>query len=214
MTSTQVSDEPVKTRILLYCSEKFFEEGFAKISMDEIAANLGMSKKTLYKFFQGKEELVVQIMERTMGEGALRVRTIIESKDSFIEKVNSLMIFLGQLTCKFGKQFQQDIQRHIPDLWRRVEEFRGQMLLTNLARLLQQGLEEGSVRQGVNPTMFLLAYRASLDAVVTPAVLINQPFSAPEAIQGIMSIFFHGVLTNEASAKLMQLRQSLHSQPV
>ncbi len=51
-------DIEIKDRILSRAEEMFLKFGYSKVTMDEIAANIGMSKKTLYKFFPSKEELV------------------------------------------------------------------------------------------------------------------------------------------------------------
>ena len=51
-----------KTRILKYCSDLFLKEGFYKISMDSISIGLRISKKTLYKHFKSKDELVSSVI--------------------------------------------------------------------------------------------------------------------------------------------------------
>ena len=43
-----------KLKIINYAQDRFFKEGFYKITMDEISKELGMSKSTLYKYFPSK----------------------------------------------------------------------------------------------------------------------------------------------------------------
>jgi len=62
-----------KDKIIELGEEKFFREGFYKTRMDDVAAELQMSKKTLYKFFPTKEDLVLTIMKHFMN----RMRSII-----------------------------------------------------------------------------------------------------------------------------------------
>ena len=54
----------LKDRILTRAEEMFLKSGYSKVTMDEIASNLGMSKKTLYKYFSSKEELVKEIISK------------------------------------------------------------------------------------------------------------------------------------------------------
>ena len=68
-------DEITKEKIFSVCEERFFREGFASVSVDEISTNLAMSKKTFYKHFASKEDLVQQIMERFMGTVRSHVHT-------------------------------------------------------------------------------------------------------------------------------------------
>jgi len=61
-----VQDSAERLRILEHSMEKFKSVGFIKISMDEIASDLKMSKKTIYKYFHSKEELVEKSLETLM----------------------------------------------------------------------------------------------------------------------------------------------------
>ncbi|MFM7339105.1 MAG: TetR/AcrR family transcriptional regulator, partial [Bacteroidota bacterium] len=56
-------DESVKDRLLTTAMQEFMQYGFSRISMDDLAVKLGMSKKTLYKHFPSKEELVRGVLE-------------------------------------------------------------------------------------------------------------------------------------------------------
>ena len=202
------NDEIVKDRIIAVARERFFEEGFSKISVDELTSALSMSKKTFYQIFESKEDLVTQIMERMMGEVRANVERITTGDQSFVQKLYGLMTFLGMQVSKLGKPFQQDLQRHLPGLWIRIEEFRRERIIENFTRLIEQGMNEGLIRKDVNKRIFLLAFLGAIENIVRPSVLTHESFSAGEAVQGIMGIFFKGIMTAEASGELDKLQQN------
>ena len=146
-----------KEKIISLATERFLREGFARISVDEISTDLVMSKKTFYKIFSSKEDLINQIMDRMMAEARGRLAHIVDSNKNFIEKLNDLMTFLGHQASRFSKAFQQDVQRHAPDIWNRMQEFRRQRIMSHFAHLLEQGVNDQTV--------------VALNAMVNPAVL-------------------------------------------
>jgi len=55
-----------QNKIIELTEEKFFRDGFYKTTMDEVASELKMSKKTIYKFFPSKDDLVTAIARHFM----------------------------------------------------------------------------------------------------------------------------------------------------
>jgi hypothetical protein len=76
------------------------------------------------------------------------------------------------------------------------------------SNLLDQGMREGYIRKGINKEVFLQSYLAAVEAIVTPSVLMYQSYSAGEAIQNILEIFFRGVLTEDATRELARFQKS------
>ena len=200
--------EPVKERILTFASERFFQEGFSKVSVDDLASELVISKKTFYRFFGSKEDLLIQIMDRLVAGVRARFIKILDSDRDFVEKLAEVMTFLGQEVGRLGKPLQADLQRHAPDVWKRIENFRRERITQNFSLLLEQGMEEGFVRKDVNKKIALLSFLGAVENIIRPSVLVNESFSAREALQGIMAIFFHGILTEEAESKLNDIQDN------
>jgi len=201
------AEEESKERILEFSRTKFFQEGFARITIEELSADIGISKKTFYKFFESKEDLLSAIITRTMTEIGGRVAAVIESEKPFVEKLNDVMAVLGTLVSRIGRPFQVDLQRAFPAQWKRVVDFRRVTLTTNFERLIGQGVHEGCVLSDVNNRLFMLAYLSSIEGICRPDVLAGESFSMQEAIRGIMSLFFFGILSPDASEQLRTLQQ-------
>jgi AcrR family transcriptional regulator len=58
----------IKKRIMHAAGQKFIQYGFSKVTMEEIAEELGMSKKTLYQHFESKNELLKDLVKHVMTE--------------------------------------------------------------------------------------------------------------------------------------------------
>ena len=203
-------DEITKEKIFSACQDRFVREGFASISVDEIATDLAMSKKTFYKHFASKEDLVQQIMERFMGTIRSHVEHTLLSDKSAIEKLSEVFTMIATNASRLAPAFGRDIQRRLPHLWKHIEDFRRQRISDVFTRLNRQGVEEGTMRAEMNERLFLMCILAAIDRIMQPEVLANESFSVGGAIQEIIGIFFKGALTQKGREQFEQFQHTQH----
>lgn len=188
----------IKEKILVHARERFFREGFAKISVDEITSELSMSKKTFYQGFASKDDLVEELMQRHLAGVNASMDHILAQTTDFVHKFHEFISYVAGMLGMIAKTFLSDLERHMPHLWKRIEEFRRERLSKSLTLLLEQGMREGYIRKEVNIRVFQLALIASVERIIQPHLLSNESFSAKEALQAIMDVFFQGIFTEAA----------------
>jgi len=203
-----------KERIIAAARERFLREGFSKVSIDELAADLAISKKTFYKFFENKDDLLGQIVERILRDMNAGFTAIITSDASFVQKLDQTMAFVGRQVGRLARPFLQDLQRYAPHYWQRVQHFRRQRMAVNIGALFDQGITGGYIREDINPRVLLMAFVGTVESVINPAVLSQESFSSDQAMRSILRIFFHGLLTEDASRELISLQQNQTSQSI
>ena len=212
MSTAEVSSSP-GPRILAYVEQRMSSQGVRGLSVEEISAALGMSKKTFYKTFPTKEAMLEELIGRIVGELAGRIDGIAQSPWSFVQKIDGLMTMLGTVYPRMAILLSEDLYRSAPAVWSRVEEFRHRKIQTVFSALVDQGIAEGSIGRDVNRTVFLLSYLAAIRAVINPRVLVEHPFSAFDAVEQIVRIFFAGIMTEEGRSAFEELhtKQQSHS---
>jgi AcrR family transcriptional regulator len=181
-------------------------EGFSRVTLGEIASGLGISKKTFYKHFRSKDELLLVVTERLLEGVRAQFRSIVEGDASFLVKLEMLVTFLGQRLSLLSRPMLRDLQRHAPGVWERLQQFRRERISNDFKGLLLRGVAEGYVRPDVDIDLFLLAFIGAVEAVVNPAVLSEQTMSVQDVIRSIISLFFRGVLTPGAGEEFARLR--------
>jgi len=204
--------DSTKERILSAVEKRVLGDGYARLSVDDLTASMGMSKKTFYKVFESKEDMIRQLMDRMMGEVGGTIDKILTARQGFIEKMHALMAYLGTLSQRVDILLAKDVHRQMPELWERIEEFRRRKIHDNLSRLIVQGVQEGYIRQDVNQRIFVLAYAAAIQAVIRPSVLSEESFSASEAMREIVRVFFIGIMTDEGRRVFEQLKNQALTQ--
>jgi len=190
--STENNPELIK--ILNYASEKFMREGFYKSSMDSLAAELQISKKTIYKYFSSKDELVEAIAFAFMKETGDKIISVTQIEDDSLSKAIRLFQILGVATTKLGDKWVKDIRIHMPELWKKIDEFRTKKAYSVLGNIIQQGQTEGMIID--KPVELIIhLFVSSLRSIVNPDFLYYQKMNYKEAIQHTFEILFNGILT-------------------
>lgn len=192
------TDLELRARILFFARDRFMQMGFSKVTLDEIAADLGISKKTLYKFFPSKEELLKAAVFATMKGIEQSVERIASSNKPFAEKLAEIMVVFGRNFGKIGKTMQTDMPKYVPELWKEIEKFRREKIITKLAVMIKRAREEKIFREDVNEDVLIHMLINSIQGILNPEVLSQNSFSAPDAFRTIFKVLFEGTLTDEA----------------
>jgi AcrR family transcriptional regulator len=190
------NDQVTKEKILEIARQKFFQDGFVKTSIDEIAREYHISKKTIYKHFKSKDDLLTGVVKDFTGRVTNSIIEIMKSKKNSIEKLIDVLNLIQNSIRQFSLRYIDDIQKHKPKLWNYIEKFRKE----NLEKIVYQTIEEGK-KEGlfndVNPDIVFRIFYGAVRNVISPDFLITSPISRDEAIDETFEILLNGVLTNE-----------------
>jgi AcrR family transcriptional regulator len=197
-----MTDLSEKEHIAEHAEKRYLEAGISKVSVDEIAAELRLSKKTLYKFFPSKEELLGTVVRLMVGRVEKQVAALVASDKPFEQKMTNLLVIVGRMLGRMSRQFVKDMQRFAPELWREIETFRRERVLSHLNAMFTQAKEERIFRQDVDTELFYLVFITAVESIVNPQTLSEHSFSAKEAFNGILRLLIEGAITDEARTRI------------
>ncbi len=192
------TDTEIRERIISFAREHFMHEGFSKVTLDEIAAELGMSKKTLYKYFEDKEDLLRAGIEENLRKIALEIDAIAASECPFAEKLARVMMLIGKQMSRLSRGAMLDMQKFTPELWKKIESFRREQIFNKIGKMIAQAREEKIFRAHVNEQVLTLMIINCIQGILNPEVLSQNSFSAEEAFRIIFRTIFEGALTDDA----------------
>ena len=185
-----------KNKIIELTEDKFFCDGFYKTTMDEIATELRMSKKTIYKFFPSKEDLVMAIAKHFMNKMKGKILPALNSDKNAVEKLGELIKILAGASEKISNKRMEEMKRHYPTLWDEIDSFRTQMMFGNITKVIDQGKKEGLfIDYPTNIVMNILV--ASVRNIVNPDFILNNNFSIIEAARCAFKIIIGGIVTEK-----------------
>ncbi len=198
-----------QTKIIDFCKDYFLENGFYKTTMDEIAAQLRMSKKTIYKYYSTKEDLVKETIIKFLEFHKKNIEQIINENSNAVIKLNELFNYIGKMIAKINEKFIRDIQTQMPDLWKDIDAFRTKMMTINIGKIIEQGKKEGvfiDKTSAIITGVFISAVRG----VINPEFIMANKFSIKMALEETIEIIINGI-TTEKGKKAFQLLKSEQS---
>lgn len=185
-----------KEKISNYSQDVFFKSGFYKITMDEIAKGLRISKKTIYKYFPSKNNLLENIVKSFLQSTKSRILKNIDEQENAILKIKALSELFAELSLKMNKKMLYDLQIHMPELWKLVESFREKLIRNIWEDIINQGKKEGYIVEKPNDIIinFILS---SIRSIINPTFLVNHNYSMNEAFKITFDLLIQGLLTKE-----------------
>lgn len=189
-----MSNNQLEQRILDVAEEKLFNFGYRGMNLDDIASEIGISKKTLYKYFSGKREIAEEIINRMFRTVEIRMKNIFIYNLRPEDKLKQAFFVISDTLTKIKGPFMSDLKKYLPDLWKKIDDFRTNKANLHLKSLIIEGIEQGDFRQDINPDIAINAYLSLIGSILKPDVLTHSSFSSSEAVENIMKIFLEGIV--------------------
>ena len=195
-----------KEKILYFTHAKFITEGFYKTTMDEIARDLQMSKKTIYKHFDSKEELLENVCGMRMNLMEEFLDEVAESDDDAITKFLKIIHKQKSMSMNCSPVWFRDLEVHAPHLSKEFAKVRQEKVTMIMSKLLEQGKKE-KVVEHVPVDIIITALNGAIEAVTHADFVLNSKYSFHEAMRITAEIFFNGFLTELGKEKFSNTKK-------
>jgi TetR/AcrR family transcriptional regulator, cholesterol catabolism regulator len=192
-----------KERILVKSHELFNRYGIRSVSMDDIAAHLGMSKKTLYQYYTDKDDLVNAVFDTVLITNKSQCTECIRKGENAIHEVFLSFDMVEEMLKNMNPSVMFDMQKYHPSAFRKFEEFRNGFLYKVIRANLERGIREDLYREDID-TDILSRYRLhsvllSFNQEVFPSNKNNLAYIE----QQLLESFLYGLATPKGQ-KLIQ----------
>ena len=197
-----------KSKILNESTRIFLRDGFYKTPMDEIAKELKISKKTIYKYFDSKDTLVKDVVLNFLNLNKNNISQILDRNDDAIKKAFNLFQYFGQLLVKINNKWIQDIQNHYRYLWKGIDDFRTEMMLANISKLIEQGKKEGFIVD--YPTnIIVMFFISSIRGIINPDFIVEHKLDPATVLNPTIKLLMNAILTNKGKELFNKLQPEL-----
>ena len=202
LTSIPASPTSPRQRIVGAARNHFFARGLRAVTMDELAEELGMSKKTLYANFPSKSELVRAVLvEKFRAADADFEKISSVASADFPRALHALLAAVQKHTEEIQPPFLRDIRREAPEVFELVEERRRKTIRRHFGRLLAAGRKAGLIRKDIPARLVMEILLGAVRSVANPARLIDLGLTPKACIAAIITVILEGVLAREAKGK-------------
>lgn len=200
MTPSATSHESTaetRLRIVTTALDRFLSAGFSVVTMDDIARDLGMSKKTLYEFFPGKKELLRETTLFRNRECQREMDAITAEKLDFFESARKTFGYISRMYARLTPAYLTDIRRNAPEVWAEIQEFRRVRVRRHMLTLLDQGVDQGVLRKDLDRETLVRLYLTMTSALLNPELSGWEPGEqiAP-VFDTFVRVYFEGLITD------------------
>jgi AcrR family transcriptional regulator len=191
--------------IILETSQRlFFEKGYKKVTVDEIAASISISKKTIYKYFSGKREILEETFEFYRENISKDINAILNMADlSFPEKLKKVLSTIGIHMGGMNSLLVRDIQEYVPELWEKINNYKHEAAYLRFNKLIEEGKRKGHIKSEVNRSVVVALYASAIENLLDPSFikcfpeeLKSEIHQLPiEVFENAIKIIYEGILT-------------------
>ena len=189
-------------RIVTAARRHFFAHGFRSVTMDDLAEELGMSKKTLYAAFPSKLDLLRAVLldkfrsvqadlERVTGGASADVRVTLQR----------LLAAMQQHTEEIQPPFVRDIRRETPAMFQLVQSRRRDLIQRYFGRLFEDGRKAGIIRKDMPTRLMIEILIGATEAIMNPPKIAELGLTPTTGYMSIMTVIFEGLLTTKGRSR-------------
>ncbi|MCU0446480.1 MAG: TetR/AcrR family transcriptional regulator [Microscillaceae bacterium] len=189
--------EEVSEKILQVAEDLFSKYGIRSVSMDDIARELGMSKKTIYQYFKDKNEMVVKITEGYMHEDEACMIEIEQASSNAVEAVLKMSDYFRQAMSEFNPAMIYDIKKYHPDAWHLHQSYAKTHFIESFERNYAWGVADGLYRKDLNIRILAHLRLAEINLTFDESVFSNKEFNVIEVHVTMTEHFLRGILTEQ-----------------
>lgn len=191
----------IKQQILNKSTALFMRYGIKSITMDDIARELGISKKTLYQYVENKSDLIGQIFQEKIRTEKQCMSDIREAATDAVDEILRIARYVIEELRQMSPTTMYDLRKYYRSTWRQMEALHQRHIYQLIRENLERGQAEGLYRQNLDVDIVAKLYVAKTSIVVDEELFPTQQYNIERLFEEYMMYHIHGV----ASAKGLAL---------
>ena len=201
----------MQDRIVNKARELMFQTGVKHVTMDDLATQLGISKKTIYQYFKDKDALVSSVVEFELANHALICNQSMKLADNAVHEIFLLMTVIQEMFNKMNPLALFEIEKYYPLAFEKIKNHKDDFIFSMISTNLEKGIAEGLYRKDVDVTI-LSRYR--LETSLIPFnihVFHPSKFDMLKVNLQIIEHFVYGVATLDGHKLMDNYKLSTHN---
>lgn len=191
-------------RMIAAARRHFFANGFRHVTMDDLADELGMSKKTFYAHFPAKNDLLQAVISEKFDEvDADLARIARQATADFPAALGELLAQVQRHTDEIQAPFIRDVRRSEPELFQMIQARRHDILQRHFARIFAQGRKAGLIRRDISPRLLLEILLGAVQAVINPPKMAELGLTPKTGFASIIKVVLYGAVTKPPEPTLL-----------
>ncbi|MEZ5006687.1 MAG: TetR/AcrR family transcriptional regulator [Chitinophagales bacterium] len=205
MSETKIvtqEEQQLIDKVLDTAHKLFLSIGVRSITMDDLAKELGVSKKTIYQVISNKADLVKYCVQKEIEETSSKITKITSTSTDAIEE----MLLIGAMVIESLKQFNANIimelKKFYPKVWLLVEKHHSEFVLNIIKNNLLKGINEGLYRPEINVDIIARLYIGKSQLLLEVNEFGGQTYNPSDVYLEFFSYHIRGIASSRGVGKL------------
>lgn len=199
--------DSVKAEIVDKCCGLFIKYGTKSITMDDIAREMGMSKKTIYQHFSDKEDVVMAFISEFTNKQNCTMQNIAEISENVIDELITSAEHMKQMISNLNPSLVFDLKKYHPKCWAEYVNFKKTHLEKFIYNTLLKGIQQGYFRKEIDCSILAKLRVEMVEICFNTEVFPQEQFSMPTVQIEAMNNFVFGICTLKGHKLLNKYKQ-------
>ncbi len=205
--------EEKKRHIIKSIGQMYLRFGIRNITMDSVATEFGISKKTLYQFFKDKEDLVSQVIDFYLNDNLdfeiknTASQNAIDNMFYYRERIADLLKF-------YHNHLEDELKKTYPALHTKLHETKRQKIYNDTVENMRQGIDQGLYRPDLEPSFIAKLTLGRTLYTMNPAYEIFEDFELKSVafFDSILDYHMHAICTENGLNYYKKQLNRLHNE--
>ncbi len=200
-----------KEKIAASAAMLFMRYGVRSVTMDDVARELAMSKKTLYQSFSNKDELIEEVAKGHIAMEKKEFEEIAENSKNAIDELHQLTGCVRRAMENMNPSLLFDLQKYHPAAWDMFLSFKTEFIQSHVRNNIERGMTEGYYREELNADVLAKIRMEQVQLVFDPKIFPPTKYSIVEVQMIVLDHFIHGLLSDKGRKVFKEFQSSLKS---
>jgi AcrR family transcriptional regulator len=200
-----------KQEIITGVARLYNKYGIKSITMDDVARELGISKKTLYTFFSDKSALVSDVIDYLIKEKTDIFEQQKKGRENAVEELLFIFRYYLSIIKDFNPSLEFDLKKYYPKIYKRVKKLKRQGITENTLANLKRGKKEGYFRPELNEDFITRLYLLRIESLPESDLFSQEEIFSQDLFQEMFFYHLYGVLSEKGVAYLKEHKKKLKS---
>jgi len=184
------------SEILLKSSEVFMRYGLKSVTMDDIAREIKVSKKTIYKYVKDKSDLLCNVMQGNCTCDVMVIDEILDRRLNAIDEIIEIGRYVAGQLKMMHPSIHYDMEKYYPEVWQLFETHKTNYLYGCVADNMARGIKEGLYRDNLNIEIMVKLYLSKIDLVFDATIFPPNKFNFVEVYMELLRYHIKGIASD------------------
>lgn len=199
--------EPIKEEITQKCCTLFTKYGTKSITMDDIARELGMSKKTIYQHFSDKDDVVMAFMVRFIEEQKVHILDTKKQSENVIDELIKGTEYMKAMMAYMNPSLVFDLKKYHAKSWAVYLDFKKNFLENFILDCFKRGVDEGYYRKDINAKILSRMRIEQVEMGFNQDLFPQSEFNLGDIQGELFTHFMYGVATLKGHKLINKYKQ-------